>query len=161
VSDEPQGAQWFADPTGRNDKRWWDGEDWTDHVLSADGKEWTELFDDRLGAAVLIRHLGPSEPAAPDRFFDGAFTAGPPSGKPSPPAVLTADIPLLPAALGADQPALPWTEEPALPAVRDWSWRAGEPKSPVGIASNIGKWDEIDAEMLTEALEVAFEVGHG
>jgi Protein of unknown function (DUF2510) len=30
--DAPQAGRWYPDPTGRNDRRYWNGRAWTDHV---------------------------------------------------------------------------------------------------------------------------------
>ncbi|MDE3205135.1 MAG: DUF2510 domain-containing protein [Acidobacteriota bacterium] len=31
-------AGWYADPSGRHMKRWWDGARWTERVIDADGE---------------------------------------------------------------------------------------------------------------------------
>jgi hypothetical protein len=75
-----------------------------------------------------------------NRFFDGPFTAPPPSGPASPPANIVEAVPLLPAVL-----ELP---DPPLPVQRDWSWRASDPNPPGG-GSN--RWGPVDAELLEAA----------
>lgn len=112
-------------------------------MRSRDGTQWVEVYDDELDAAVLVRDLGTAASEAPERFFDGPFTAGPPTGPAAPPEALVDDVPLLPTAVLGPT---------ALPAVRDWSWRAGEQKSRFSIVADVGEWGAVDDSMLSELL---------
>lgn len=53
-------AAWYRDPSGRHERRWWDGADWSDRVL--DGEH--ESSDPPLRSQP-IEATAPPEPAAP------------------------------------------------------------------------------------------------
>ena len=50
TSNAPLPAAWYRDPSGRHERRWWDGHAWTDKV--ADGEVVAEVKDMRVGLAV-------------------------------------------------------------------------------------------------------------
>ena len=62
-------GHWFPDPTGRNDRRYWDGASWTSHVTQG-GVEATD--------SISPGYAGPEQ----FRFREDAFTR---RSDPSPP----------------------------------------------------------------------------
>lgn len=75
------------------------------------------------------------------RFLDGPFTASPPAGPAAPPTNLVKRIRCLELALIAP--------DPPLPAIRDWSWRAGEAHT--GLMSHWPDWRDEDTRAVEEA----------
>jgi hypothetical protein len=65
-------AAWLPDPTGKHDHRWWDGDQWTEHVADAG-----QAAVDPLGPGETppAPSEGPAEPEAPTSE-DTAATAG-------------------------------------------------------------------------------------
>ncbi len=83
------------------------------------------------------------EPEPSSRWFDGPFSAPPVTGPATPPETLLSAVPLLGAAL--QRP------DPPLPARRDTSWRADEPRSPAGRMSHWPDWEDADTQLVATA----------
>jgi len=54
------GADWYPDPTGRHEKRYWSGSGWTEHVFTAG----TQSIDPMPMAAAPVAHGVASQPVA-------------------------------------------------------------------------------------------------
>lgn len=78
---------WAVDPTGRFTQRWFDGHDWTDDVLGADGRSTTDALPRTSSglAAPTASTAGPTVPSAASTPPQPQ-PAGSPSTAPAPPA---------------------------------------------------------------------------
>ena len=65
---DPAAPGWKRDPSGRFAGRYWDGADWTEHVVSADR---TRSLDPMSGGPPTIPPPQPSAPAVPPPVVEG------------------------------------------------------------------------------------------
>jgi|GEM_PF-2413539 len=77
MSDATQPAQWYADPTGRHQHRYWDGTQWTDQVAD---NQVTSTDPPLMPGAGAPPATGKPTPAGPrraaGRVFSGLAAAG-------------------------------------------------------------------------------------
>lgn len=81
-------ADWYLDPTSRNERRYWDGARWTEHVVDADGNGSLDPLKNGREHADLLTwgrdHAASDDPfaPAPDRASARVATASKAEGPP-------------------------------------------------------------------------------
>lgn len=72
-------ADWYPDPTGRYDYRYWDGEQWTGHVSTAGSTEWDPLPESAPSDSAATAAADDGD--APPTGAAGRDGGGPPPGQ--------------------------------------------------------------------------------
>lgn len=135
---------WYPDPTGRFTQRWFDSNDWTDHVVGANG----QTIADPLAGPVTGAEGSPvPEPPAPDP--PAPERTGPPSPAPEPSGPPSSSEPAsgksgtspVTAATSPPPPPRypPPTPNPPAPPAAPWAAAAVPPTGP-WVAGPAGPW---------------------
>lgn len=87
MSDTPTSASWQPDPTGRHAQRYFDGEQWTEHVADAAGNASSDPYEGTASGAgasraseTIVVPSGETSPGTPEGGADPTTVAGPGSG---------------------------------------------------------------------------------
>jgi len=139
-------AGWRADPTGRFSHRWFDGNDWTDHVVGANGQPTTDAFPRQAVQPALPPPGGstaagggwgaPSSPWEPAAAIEPAGSEWAPYAASSPPpANVTTAPPSVTGGAWRTQVAVPLSSPLPADAADDSRW---VPSIVVALAGLVG-----------------------